>query len=330
MSTPGIAAASAVEREVIVLLHRVRRRLEQLHRRGNAATLVNVLAGVAATVLVSAVYGESRVGAPVPLAVAIFSAAAALSAWYRHDHVEPALGPLHEALGKLEELEARLGKLEPAQARAILVRIRKTLPHIPTRTLPMEAALGTIDRPEWGTRDLPEYFEVLGTVENVRPRVRVWLTVDRGTARWPKNGAISCGDGVWRQMVHEPNPGPFGLTLWAVTRAADRKLRKWLNTGIRKGDFQGMAPFEGMWLLAHVDGLRIAPTAPAVSGDGAAPPAELSRAAGPGERPAPAIVGVNRAAALPAAPAPASPRRGGTQDTRRAGGRRPRSRHQES
>ena len=236
----------------------VNHRLGHLLRLGTRCTALNLVCAGAATLLGTAVYPIFPV-ALVAVSAGVFSLVAFVAAGLKRALVDADLDRLRLGAARLEDLQVRLtsGRLGVPEAEEVLAAILSGLPALPNRHPGLYKVTGKILFPSEHST-VGEFFKTRGTVQNVDPRLHIWLTADVGGKCWPKNGVVDCTDGFWEQMVHQPSRDPFGLTLWAATPGAHRELLEWLESGAEQQHYPGLAPIKGMRLLDHVGDLHVA------------------------------------------------------------------------
>lgn len=245
-------------RAITEVTNRLGDRLGQLETAGRRYTVLNLVGTGAATLLGTVVYPLAPRTA-VAIAGGVCAFVAFLCAGLRKALVESDLDRLRAGAAKLSEISLGLasGRIGGADAAQRLGEIGRELPGLPSTSLSIDSAHGTIVHPCAATK-VDAFLIASGTVHDVERGVYIWLTVDVDNRIWPKSGRIAFSGGAWEQGVHQPNVGSFSLTLWAVNAYADRKLRRWLKDGARKTDYPGLAPLPGMKWLAHVGGMELA------------------------------------------------------------------------
>jgi hypothetical protein len=230
--------------------------VSRLDREGSLWTVLTLAGGGLAALLTTVVFpivGENA----IPIAAGVLSFISVFAAGMQKARVESRVSQLQAFAGRMEGLAALLdsGRIPDAEAVERFESCMGECPPIPRRPLPIEAARGTIDAPV-RHQTLPEHFVASGTAEKIGKHVYLWLTLDINDWIWPKNGRVYLDGGRWEQRVHDPTAAEYGLTLWAVTAEADRRLRHWLKEGTLRRSFPGLPPLTGMSELAHVSHLR--------------------------------------------------------------------------
>ncbi|HEU4456719.1 MAG TPA: hypothetical protein VFR81_26865 [Longimicrobium sp.] len=254
MTTP--ATASQIRKRVQERGDAASDYVSRLDREGTVWTILTLAGGglsALMTTILFPVVGDDA----IPIAAGVLSFVSVFAAGMQKARVEARVSQLQAFAGRMEGLAALLdsGRIPDDEAVERYESCMGECPPIPPRSLPIEAARGTIDAPA-AHQVLPEHFVASGTAEQVGRHVHLWLTLDIGDWIWPKNGRVYLDAGRWEQRVHDPSASGFGLTLWAVTAEADRRLRHWLEEGTRRRNFPGLPPLTGMSELAHVGGLR--------------------------------------------------------------------------
>jgi hypothetical protein len=78
---------------------------------------------------------------------------------------------------------------------------------------------------------------------------------------WPKEGEVSVDNGRWSATIFEDGvTKKFSIALLLANPDADKDIRKWLDEGRRKGEYDEMKGFPGTVRVARVDGLRLTGT----------------------------------------------------------------------
>ena len=100
-----------------------------------------------------------------------------------------------------------------------------------------------------------------GVVTGLQPGLSLWLAVEAGDFLWPKESRVlPDATNRWSVPIFEDGvTDEFRVSLYVADANADRRIRDWLETGRRTGQYTELRGIPGARRLARVDGLRLAP-----------------------------------------------------------------------
>lgn len=97
-----------------------------------------------------------------------------------------------------------------------------------------------------------------GVVSGMQPGLSLWLAIEVGNLVWPKEGKVLPDDGNWTATIFEDGAtDKFSLALFVADKAADQRIKDWLDAGRRIGEYAEWKDIRGARRLARVDGLRL-------------------------------------------------------------------------
>lgn len=107
----------------------------------------------------------------------------------------------------------------------------------------LETCRGTIRLPADGSsvdRHIPAEGEIISLPESAW----LWLVVEIGGLKWPKEPGVFVSGNVWTGEAYEggtPPDGRFTLSLYVVEKTGFDQIKKWTKQGHRSGSYPGLS-----------------------------------------------------------------------------------------
>jgi hypothetical protein len=98
-----------------------------------------------------------------------------------------------------------------------------------------------------------------GVVTGLQPGLKLWLAVEAGDLVWPKESKVLPDEAnKWYASIFEDGvTKQFAVSLFVADTSADRRIKEWLETGRRTGNYNELRGIPGTRRIARVDGLRL-------------------------------------------------------------------------
>jgi hypothetical protein len=134
-------------------------------------------------------------------------------------------------------------------------RAPRRAPH-PTEAF--DKVKGTIEDPRSGQVVGPT-FQCSGAVSGMDPTLSLWLVVEVGNLKWPKeNKAVVDQENRWSATIFEDGAvNEFSVALFLGDSSVDKRILKWLERGRHTGTYSELKGIPGARRLDRVDRLRL-------------------------------------------------------------------------
>jgi hypothetical protein len=122
----------------------------------------------------------------------------------------------------------------------------------------LDAVKGQIKFPG-SNQTVSRAFDCNGVVTGVGPNIHLWLAVEVGGLKWPKEGQVTPDDdGSWTGPIFEDGAtDEFCVSLWAADDKGHKKIQAWLAKGLRTGTYEELKSLPRSRRVARIEGLRL-------------------------------------------------------------------------
>ena len=175
------------------------------------------------------------------------------------EHLTPVLKGGRLSHVNEDEQAARRGRKTGRAPRKGLARAAATSASVAApSTVTFDKVKGTIEEPK-PKQVVGPTFHCSGTVNGMAPTFSLWLVVEVGNLKWPKeNKVVVDQENRWSATIFEDGAAnEFSVALFLGNSAVDKRILKWLERGRRTGTYAELKGIPGARRLDRVDKLRL-------------------------------------------------------------------------